>query len=420
MRLLQSVRCALPPVAHPLLGIAGLLAALACPAPSARADVFHLKSGGRVEGELLEQTARDYRLRTTLGTVTVAADAVERVEAAPSPFREYEQRRAAAADTADDQTNVAKWCAEQGLAPERLRHLQRALELDPDHAAARAELGFVRVGELWVDGRTLLPRDRAAGSADASDTQNQLADNPQKLAAAIQGTWRRRIYGVRVGMLDSSLPQQVERGRQRIAEIKDPLAIIPLVQVLSEGGPVCREILVEALARFPEDAATVNVAALALADPVADIRHRAVVELARRQDSRVTAQFRKALESGDEVLIRRAAEALGALRAAEAIPDLVNVLKGRRKMVVEVPAPRYFGALGDAFAPAITWIGSMRAVVHPLVAVNNPVTWIELQRRYMQVTVFRTEVLEALRQITGQDFGFDAVQWARWYEESRT
>jgi hypothetical protein len=35
------------------------------------------------------------------------------------------------------------------------------------------------------------------------------------------------------------------------------------------------------------------------------------------------------------------------------------------------------------------------------------------------VTVFRTEVLEALRTITGQDFGFEHAAWRRWYEERR-
>ncbi len=32
------------------------------------------------------------------------------------------------------------------------------------------------------------------------------------------------------------------------------------------------------------------------------------------------------------------------------------------------------------------------------------------------VTVYRTEVLEALRRLTGQDFGFEREPWQRWYE----
>jgi len=35
------------------------------------------------------------------------------------------------------------------------------------------------------------------------------------------------------------------------------------------------------------------------------------------------------------------------------------------------------------------------------------------------VVVYRTEVLEALRQITGQQYGFDAAEWLRWYEEQK-
>jgi hypothetical protein len=35
------------------------------------------------------------------------------------------------------------------------------------------------------------------------------------------------------------------------------------------------------------------------------------------------------------------------------------------------------------------------------------------------VTVFRTDVLEALRRITGQNFGFEQDQWREWYANSR-
>jgi hypothetical protein len=35
------------------------------------------------------------------------------------------------------------------------------------------------------------------------------------------------------------------------------------------------------------------------------------------------------------------------------------------------------------------------------------------------VTVYRSEVLDALRLITGEDFGFDEAAWRRWYEEQK-
>jgi hypothetical protein len=39
--------------------------------------------------------------------------------------------------------------------------------------------------------------------------------------------------------------------------------------------------------------------------------------------------------------------------------------------------------------------------------------------QYQRVTVYRTELLEALRRITGQDFGFDRDDWLRWYEQRK-
>ena len=38
----------------------------------------------------------------------------------------------------------------------------------------------------------------------------------------------------------------------------------------------------------------------------------------------------------------------------------------------------------------------------------------------MNVTVYRTEVREALCKITGRDFGFDMDAWAQWYQENRS
>ena len=48
--------------------------------------------------------------------------------------------------------------------------------------------------------------------------------------------------------------------------------------------------------------------------------------------------------------------------------------------------------------------------------VNDPK--IEVEQRMINVTVFRTEVLEALKRLTGQNFGFEHEQWRLWYEEN--
>lgn len=411
--------------------VAGLLG-LASPAcvHVARGDVFHLATGGLVEGALLAEKDGHYQILTALGTVSVATDAVVQVETTPTPLHEYQQRAAAAADTPTDQAALGAWCAAHELAYLSRRHYRRALELDPDCAEARRALGFVRVGDFWVSGRRQPGRRAGVTSRPAgAGATGGPTEDPVKVARAIQGSWRRRIRAIKSMLLDSPLPHQVEEGRARILEIEDPLAIVPLSEVLSDGSLVCRTVLVEALRRFSDDAATVNLAALALADSHEDIRHAALRALVRRKDPRIAGQFREALDSNNDLLIRRAAEALGALGAREAVPALIPLLTARRVKEVEVPMGRYFSTLPAAFPVRYHWIGSTMVAVCPNIGVvsANPGFTVgppfgvpRAQTVVKEVTVYRSEVREALRRLTGEDFGFDQAEWRRWYEEHRS
>jgi hypothetical protein len=49
----------------------------------------------------------------------------------------------------DAHTRLALWCELNGLAPEKLKHLARAVLIDPKHALARSLLGYLREGESW-------------------------------------------------------------------------------------------------------------------------------------------------------------------------------------------------------------------------------------------------------------------------------
>lgn len=383
--------------------------------PAALGDIFHLNTGGTVEGEVLEEKDGSVVIRTVIGTVTLPRSAIVRVEEAPSPFQEYEQRRAAAADTPAAQVELAEWCGQNEMLAERRRHLLRAIELDPNYEPARAALGHVRVGELWVDGRSL-ERKRDKVKAKSGDAE--------QVIAAIQGNWLRRIRSIRTSKLESGVDKFIRAGRAEILEIKDPLAILPLTRVLSEGDESARLLLVDALSNFAEDEALMNLAVLPLVDESPEIRDRALAAVAKRQDPRVNAQYRKALGSQNDTLVLRAAVALGRLREVAAVPELIEVLKARRWRTVEVPVREYFGGFSAVFSqPVYLRMGGSHSVAHnPELGVVDSTGFVsirsEVQRQ--KVTVFRTEVLEALRSLTGQDFGFDDAAWRRWYEEQKS
>lgn len=395
---------------------------LALGVATARGDILHLRSGGTLSGEVLERDEGHYRIRTVDGVVTVDHESVERVEPGPSPFKEYERRKAAAADTELAHLELATWLEAQGMTALSKQHLQQALAHNPRSVAALRALGYVQINGMWVDGRSL-ERGVAKPARDEAESRPVEQEDPERLVAAIQAQWRRHIYAACEGFLKSSNAKAQREGRERILAIEDPLAILPLTRVLSEGSRSIRELLVEALAGFPHDEATMNLAVMALSDDDSGVRSRALAALGPRDDPRVAAMFRETLQSGNDALIRRAAEALGRLRSAGAVPELIGALRVQRRRWVESPSSRYLGVAQSAFhRPTQVNLGGRVVIPYqPLVGVAfaSSNIFVDTEYQLRDVTVFRTEVLEALKQITGQNFGFEEAPWRRWHEEQR-
>jgi hypothetical protein len=387
------------------------------------ADVLHLKNGGSVEGTITEKTASSYTVRTIVGTVTLPAEAVERVEEKPSILDEYLERREQASDTPEAQVALAQWCDEQGLKGACRQHFKRAVELDPDCEPARRALGFVRVGGMWVDGRRV--SDRAGKEKEEEERKPPNTEDDETVVAAIQSQWALQVRAIANNNLESSVPRLVQAGRERIRDIRDPLAILPMVRVLSTGNRECRDALVESLSGFPQDEATMNLAALALLDEDDGVRGRALAELKRRAHPQVVPQFRRALVSDNDALIRRAAIGLGALEDKAAVPELIDVLTARRRKLVEVSVRTYFSEYPTVFhEPTIASLGGVTWLRHyPAMGIESiglGFVFVDRDFQMRNVTVYRTEVREALRKITGEDFGFDRAAWRRWYEEQQS
>lgn len=395
----------------------------------AAADVLQLKSGGVVEGEIVTADSEKYVVRTTVGIVTLPVNAVESIEKSESPFQEYERRRAACPETSADHTDLAQWCEDRGLAQERRHHLNRAIELDCDYDPARRELGYVHVGMMWADGRAtrVPPRKDKSAAADSDNTRGATADtdvhDSEKVVAAIQSHWMRRFRAIRTNYLESAQDAVARRGRTQILDIHDPLAILPMARVLGAGSRYSRGVLVESLASFSEDEATLNLSVIALLDSDDSIRKQAISELVKRNDNRVAAQFRKGLASDNDEILRRAAVGLGALHDQAAVPELIPELTARRWRQVEVPVRQYLNGLTTTFTqPTRVTISNANSILHApqigAVDLEGPLN-VTTEMQWQNVTVYRTEVLEALKAITGENYGFDAAAWQRWYEEHK-
>ena len=170
------------------LGIASFfLLSLSTPA---FADVLELKSGGRIDGILLnpdESPRTKYVMRLeTGGEITFAVRDVESHLPLSEALRRYRSNLAKMPATAEANWTLAEWCKDKGLRTERQLHLEATVQLDSDHENARRALGYTRLRGEWRkredfmrergfvihEGRWRLPQDV---ELDKQRRENELA-----------------------------------------------------------------------------------------------------------------------------------------------------------------------------------------------------------------------------------------------------
>lgn len=130
------------------LCVAALLVTLAV---AARADIVHLKSGGKIEGRVIEKTATMIVVETASGTkMRIPRASVARIEKTRDVWAEYaERRRKVEKGDADGLFKLYEWCVANGMKGEAPRVLEEVLVADPDHAGARKVKGEVRIRGKW-------------------------------------------------------------------------------------------------------------------------------------------------------------------------------------------------------------------------------------------------------------------------------
>ena len=118
-----------------------IIVVLSMLAPCASAEVFVLAGGGRLVGELVnrnESPRQKYVIQTADGaTVTLDAAQVRKILRQRPEEAEYERICPTYPDTAAAQWELAEWCRQHTLLPQREVHLRRVIELDPEHVEAR-------------------------------------------------------------------------------------------------------------------------------------------------------------------------------------------------------------------------------------------------------------------------------------------
>jgi tetratricopeptide (TPR) repeat protein len=129
-----------------------LLLVLLVGAPAAsRADVVFLKSGGKLEGRIVQQTETSVEVDIGAGSLTLPMSSVDRIEKGHSQLDEFDER-AAALDPYDRDgwLQLAHWASRAGLGTQSKRAYQHVLKIDPNDPEANQALGRVQVEGSWM------------------------------------------------------------------------------------------------------------------------------------------------------------------------------------------------------------------------------------------------------------------------------
>ncbi len=365
-------------------------------------DVFLLHNGGRVAGELVnrdESPRKKYVVQVADGVkVTLEAGQVQKVLRPRADEAEHERIAPTYPDTAAGQWELALWCRDHRLGPQRETHLRRVIELEPDHAEARRALGYSRIDGQWTTQDELMTkRGLVKYKGQWKYPQEiELLENKRKLESA-QQEWCQKVKRWR-GWLGTDRHDQA---RQNIRTITDLVAIKALtIGLRDDRDPHARLLFVEALSKIDTPEAARALAIAAIYDEVEEVRLSCLDNLQTKPRPEVVAYFVGKLREKDNVVVNLAALGLGRMKDPSAVGPLIDALVTTHTYKISTPGGD--GALSPSFGtgPGGRPVGGLSVGGGP---------------KYIRRQIPNQTVLDALVALTRRNFNFDKQAWKYWY-----
>lgn len=398
---------------NPLRNMSMVLAVwLALGAGLAQADIFALKSGGQIRGELInadEQEPSHYTIHPySGGEISIARGLITRVVEQRPLIEEYEKLKWQHPDTVEGNWAVAQWCRKKRLKEEREAHLHRILELDGDHREARVLLRYKLVDGVWktrdeielargkvkIDGRWRYPED--------------IELEEQKAASAKQ----RREWFKTIKRWDSWLgSERSEQAKANILEIKDPAAVDALISRLEDADKLkIRKLYAKVLTSLGTKAATREIVDYSIIDDDREFRAHCFDMIEVYKPAPALDFYLKVLNSRKTTNrgINRAAIGLKYLGDKAAIPALIDRVTSVHRVKI---GNGVTGSTQAGFSSGGN-SGSSSGSSGTGFGTGQPTT---------RKAIYKNEsVLNALIRLTEEDFGYDHKAWKTWYAKYKS
>ncbi|HEX5137122.1 MAG TPA: HEAT repeat domain-containing protein [Planctomycetota bacterium] len=388
--------------------------------PVGFADTVILENGLEVSGAVAE---RDGTVEVAFGgkTRVFPRDRVKEIRKGESPVEEFARRAAALpAEDAAGWYRLGLWAREHGLATAR-EALDRVVAIDPDHRAARRELGFERIDGAWVSGddamrrkgfvlaggRWLLPAEADRLMREGLMEQAPVTDEHRKAAREA------------VEALKDDDEEIRGAAREMVDGLPDAAVLDPMKKLLLDAHADTRLFAVQTLARTRDKTALPFLIRSSMYDANEDVRNAAFRAIKGFGDADVFYPYARATLSNDALASVQGAKALAALG------DLRGVDVILRKVSIALGAS---GRANIMVGTQNSYIQDFDVEIAQAAAIGDPIVQTIRDGIILDVKVLggygegwivqqRGAYAAALQDITGRDFGQDWKAWRRYADE---
>ena len=318
---------------------------------------------------------------------------------------------------------------------------------DKSYEPAHQKLGHVLRGDHWLWGDELR---EAQGLVRYKGQWISKQEKDRRVAAAAssaeQASWVRRLKLLRQALLNGPDDRRRDAEKQ-LLEIRDPIAVTPLLQVLGGEDEILRTLLDRVLEQIPGPESAEGLVTHILLEPSFDVRNVTMDALTKRKEPIVVAALVQGLGSKDPTVVNRAAWSLGQLNAVKTVPKLIPALITVQHRMIMPPITGWpsgttgssFGSIsptagmgGSSFGNNFSTDGMLSSpglgsgvAGYGATGIPGPslpnVTFSsggsgprEQMPRILTLRFQNVEVLSSLVKLTGQDFGFDIPAWQSW------
>ena len=414
--------------------IAGV-ALCACSFFPVRADLVRLNNGGEIRGSFVDPPSRRLSSEVSIVTLTGASIVVSREDvefATPRSIKLelYDSKLRELPDTVEAHWELAQWCQEQKLSRQRTAQLEAVLRIDPNHAEAHKALRHTFQNGRWMT-RDQLMTSRGYVRHNRRWVTQQELDFIQKTETERQAelAWYSRVR-LWLGWATEREDRRKREGVKKLRGISDPDAIPALRQFLGDHqNPAVRLMFVRILVALPGPKPLRPLVERSLEDSDAAVRTEAVAGLKRTDYPDAAKIYVEALKHELVVVVRRAALALRTVGTKAVVDELIDALVTQHqcRVTVAVQDPSYAvgsnGNIGFSSNPTLPpdVEVALRTGQLPYGAVVVPPP---RATRTKTVTCERIErnkeVRATLRDLTGQDFGYDERSWHLWWAAQKS